>query len=160
MASLFTRFSSSAAVVRTASKPPRVSNVVVQRVQPQRRDVRAAFFNFGKSRTGADEAYPTNSSRSDYNADDVEHYFNYMGCLAVEGTYDRFEAMVKSGIEPVDIILLLAAAENDSDKIEELLAAGADPSTRDNLGRTPRELASKDVVVKMLEEAEAKLAKA
>lgn len=40
---------------------------------------------------------PLPQSRSDYAADDVEHYFNYMGCLAVEGTYDRFEEMMASG---------------------------------------------------------------
>jgi hypothetical protein len=27
----------------------------------------------------------------------VEHYFNYMGMLAVEGTYDRMEEMLSSG---------------------------------------------------------------
>lgn len=139
------------------------------------------------------------AGRSDYCTDDVEHYFNYMGCLAVEGTYDRMEAMLQSGeermgrdagaaaprrvhlstmhciiacklpwvrvqgrpgrpvctpgvdgpsrpeaspqlarksphpthapvpvagIEPVDVLLLMAAAENDSPKIEELLGAG------------------------------------
>jgi hypothetical protein len=36
-------------------------------------------------------------SRADYGAEDVEHYFNYMGCLAVEGTYDRMEEMMSSG---------------------------------------------------------------
>lgn len=149
-----------------------------------------------------------------------------MGCLAVEGTYDRMEEMMRSGalgtmtavraapysnpahqmpitaqpraalrrntnpslrharpqtdthqthppprpnparaarppgLEPVDVILLLAAAENDDPKIEELLAAGADVRVKDNLGRTPRALATKDKVVAMLDAAEAKLAKA
>lgn len=64
------------------------------------------------------------------------------------------------GLEPCDVILLLAAAENDDPKIEELLAAGADVTVRDNLGRSPLQLATKDVVVKMLQDAEAKLAKA
>ena len=27
--------------------------------------------------------------RDDYDNDDVEQYFNYMGCLAVEGTYGK-----------------------------------------------------------------------
>ena len=27
-------------------------------------------------------------------SDDVEQYFNYMGCLAVEGTYDRMYALL------------------------------------------------------------------
>jgi len=47
----------------------------------------------------------------------VEHYFNYMGMLAVEGTYDRMEAMLASGLEPVDVLLLMAASENDAPKV-------------------------------------------
>lgn len=35
--------------------------------------------------------------RADFTVDDVEHYFNYMGMLAVEGTYDRMEEMLSSG---------------------------------------------------------------
>ena len=27
--------------------------------------------------------------KDDYGLDDLEQYFNYMGCLAEEGTYDR-----------------------------------------------------------------------
>jgi len=106
------------------------------------------------------------ASRSDYQSEDVEYYFNYMGCLAVEGTYDRMEAMLQAGgllvlllpgaagcaarpprlpatatrpeprlptsprfpwsagLEPIDVILLMAAAENDVPKLEELLGAG------------------------------------
>lgn len=41
--------------------------------------------------------------RADFTVDDVEHYFNYMGMLAVEGTYDRMEEMLSSGV------ILLAA---------------------------------------------------
>jgi hypothetical protein len=36
--------------------------------------------------------------RADFTVDDVEHYFNYMGMLAVEGTYDRMEEMLSSGV--------------------------------------------------------------
>jgi hypothetical protein len=43
-------------------------------------------------------SHPAPQSRADYNADDVEHYFNYMGCLAVEGTYDRMEEMMQQGV--------------------------------------------------------------
>jgi len=51
------RIGSSSAVVRTACKPPRVSNVGVRRVQSvQRRDVRVAFFNFG-NKNASQEAY-------------------------------------------------------------------------------------------------------
>lgn len=35
--------------------------------------------------------------RDDYTEEDVEHYFNYAGCLAVEGTYDRMEQMMRTG---------------------------------------------------------------
>lgn len=35
--------------------------------------------------------------RADFTVDDVEHYFNYMGMLAVEGTYDRMVEMLSSG---------------------------------------------------------------
>ncbi|RCW19239.1 LOW QUALITY PROTEIN: hypothetical protein GLYMA_09G102000v4 [Glycine max] len=52
-------------------------------------------------------------------------YFNYMGMLAVEGTYDKMEALLSQNIHPVDILLLLAASEGDKPKIEELLRAGA-----------------------------------
>ncbi|KIY98612.1 hypothetical protein MNEG_9350 [Monoraphidium neglectum] len=65
-----------------------------------------------------------------------------------------------SGLEPVDVILLLAATENDDPKIEELLAAGANVNVKDNLGRRPRDLATKDVVIKMLDAAEGKLVQA
>jgi hypothetical protein len=65
-----------------------------------------------------------------------------------------------TGLEPVDVILLLAATENDDPKIEELLAAGANVNVKDNLGRRPRDLATKDVVIKMLDAAEGKLVQA
>jgi hypothetical protein len=61
------------------------------------------------------------------------------------------------GLDAVDVILLLAATENDDPKVEELLAAGANPTVRDNRGRTPLDLATKDVVRKMLADAEAKV---
>eukprot|EP00850_Spirogloea_muscicola_P025271 SM002618S09927 [mRNA] locus=s2618:1035:1644:- [translate_table: standard] len=48
-------------------------------------------------------------------------YFNYMGMLATEGTYDKMEALLQKGLHPVDILLLLAASEGDTPKIEELL---------------------------------------
>ena len=43
--------------------------------------------------------------RDDYDLDDVEHYFNYMGLLAVLGTYDKLQAMIDTGNHPADIIL-------------------------------------------------------
>ena len=145
-------------------------------------------------------------TRDDYNADDVEQYFNYMGMLAtevnpdsvkfrawisrsrawsmcsrprrlftcsfcfkaccaacmpvqlcrycsrterclsflcravwtlVQGTYDRMDAMLGADIHPVDILLLWAAAENDTPKVAELLRAGADASAKVRIQHAP-----------------------
>ena len=38
--------------------------------------------------------------KDDYEDVDVEYYFNYMGLLAVEGTYDRMNALMETGIHP------------------------------------------------------------
>lgn len=81
--------------------------------------------------------------RDDYDRDDVEHYFNYMGCLAVEGTYDRMNALIESGKHPIDIILLFASAEGDTPKIEEILKAGADKTVVDLDGKSAKDLAGK-----------------
>jgi hypothetical protein len=97
--------------------------------------------------------------RDDYEAEDVEYYFNYMGILAEEGSNDRMDKLIEAGKHPIDIILLFAAAEGDVPKIEEILEAGADPKITDLDGKTPIELAGinneakKDIVVKMLEAA-------
>ncbi|KAF8058064.1 hypothetical protein HT031_005724 [Scenedesmus sp. PABB004] len=121
------------------------------------RDVRAAFFNFNKMRTDSKDAGIYGSQgREDYSADDVEHYFNYMGMLAVEGTYDRMEAMLGSGLDPVDVLLLMASSENDAPKVEELLAAGANVNVTDSDGRSPLQLAEKPEVVTMLQAAVSK----
>ena len=48
----------------------------------------------------------------------------------VQGTYDRMDAMLGADIHPVDILLLWAAAENDTPKVAELLRAGADVSVK------------------------------
>lgn len=97
--------------------------------------------------------------REDYEAEDVEYYFNYMGILADEGSNDRMDALLNAGKHPIDVILLFAAAEGDVPKIEEILEAGADPKVTDLDGKTPMDLAGannpgkKDVVVKMLQNA-------
>ncbi|CAH9112372.1 unnamed protein product [Cuscuta epithymum] len=75
-------------------------------------------------------------SRDDFDRDDVEQYFNYMGMLAVEGSYDKMEALLKQDIHPVDVLLLLAASEGDQPKVQELLTAGADYTVKDADGRT------------------------
>lgn len=81
-------------------KPCRAAAGPVRIAQPvhRARDVRMAFFNFNKLRTDSSSAGIYGSQgREDYSVDDVEHYFNYMGMLAVEGTYDRMEQMLSSG---------------------------------------------------------------
>lgn len=101
-----------------------------------------AFFNrFRQDSTSA--GIVGSQGRDDFDVDDVEHYFNYMGCLAVEGTYDRMNALIESGKHPVDIILLFASAEGDTPKIEEILAAGADKNVEDLEGNSARDLAGK-----------------
>ncbi|KAK4363891.1 hypothetical protein RND71_015249 [Anisodus tanguticus] len=78
-------------------------------------------------------------SSDDFDRDDVEQlkgslgvtYFNYMGMLAVEGTYDKMEALLSQNIHPVDILLLMASTEGDLPKIEELLRAEADYTVKD-----------------------------
>lgn len=74
-----------------------------------------------------------------------------MGMLAVEGTYDKMEALLNQNIHPVDILLMMAASEGDQPKIEELLRAGADYTVKDVDGRTALDKAStteiKDFIV-------------
>jgi hypothetical protein len=80
--------------------------------------VEANFFRFGKNGFGAEDAGIVGSQgRDDYTYDDVEQYFNYMGFLATEGTYDRMEALLNSGLHPIDVILLLACSEGDTPKV-------------------------------------------
>ncbi|KAM7495555.1 hypothetical protein LguiB_030164 [Lonicera macranthoides] len=74
----------------------------------------------------------------------AEDYFNYMGMLAVEGTYDKMEALLSQKIHPVDILLMMAASEGDLPKIEELLRAGANYTVKDKDGRTAVDRAVSD----------------
>ena len=125
----------------------------------QQRNVTAHFFKFGKNGMGSEAAGIYGSQgREDYSEDDVEHYFNYMGMLAVEGTYDRMYAMQASGLAPVDVLLIMAAQENDLPKVEELLTAGADVRVQDDKGKTPAQLATKSEVVAVLEAAASRVA--
>lgn len=75
-----------------------------------------------------------------------EQYFNYMGMLAVEGSYDKMEALLNQNIHPVDILLLMAASEGDKPKLEELLRAGADYTVKDADGRTALDRAATDEI--------------
>eukprot|EP00877_Chromochloris_zofingiensis_P003451 jgi/Chrzof1/13106/Cz07g20040.t1 len=118
------------------------------------RSVKVGFFKFGKNGADAESAGIYGSQgRDDYSADDVEYYFNYMGCLADEGTYDRMENLLKTGLDPVDILLVMASTENDTPKVEELLRAGANVNCKSDTGKTPLELATKPEVKRLLEEA-------
>lgn len=85
-------------------------------------------------------------TRDDFDRDDVEQYFNYMGMLAVEGTYDKMEALLSQNIHPVDILMLMAASEGDKPKIEELLRAGAKYDIKDADGRTALDRAADDEI--------------
>ncbi|KAG6405140.1 hypothetical protein SASPL_132724 [Salvia splendens] len=105
------------------------------------------WFRFGKNGVDAEGAGIYGSqARDDFDRDDVEQYFNYMGMLAVEGTYDKMEALLQQKIHPVDILLLLASSEGDKPKIEELLRAGADCTVKDADGRTALDRAASDEI--------------
>ncbi|XP_051124873.1 protein LHCP TRANSLOCATION DEFECT [Andrographis paniculata] len=105
------------------------------------------WFRFGKNGVDAEGAGIYGSqSRNDFDRDDVEQYFNYMGMLAVEGSYDKMEALLNQNIHPVDILLLMAASEGDKPKIEELLRAGADYTVEDAEGRTAVDRAVNDEI--------------
>lgn len=62
--------------------------------------------------------------RSDYKYYDVDDYFNCGGFLAAETNYDRMEALLKDR-EPVDVMLILAAENNDPDQVRCYSAAGS-----------------------------------
>lgn len=51
----------------------------------------------------------------------------------------------------MDVLLLMAASENDVPKVEELLGAGANINITDSKGKSPLELATKPEVVELLE---------
>lgn len=102
------------------------------------------LFKFGKNGFGAEAAGIVGSQgRDEYSMDDVEAYFNYMGFLADEGNYDRMYKLTE-GRHPIDVILLLAASQNDTPKIGEILAAGADVTVKDPNGKTAVDLATKE----------------
>ena len=105
------------------------------------------WFKFGKNGVDAEGAGIYGSqSRDDFDRDDVEQYFNYMGMLAVEGSYDKMEALLCQNIHPVDILLMMASSEGDKPKIEELLRAGAKYDVKDADGKTALDKASDDEI--------------
>lgn len=66
--------------------------------------------------------------------------------LAVEGTYDKMEALLSMNIHPADILLMMAASEGDKPKIEELLKAGAKYDVKDAGGKTALDKAVNDEI--------------
>ncbi|CAL5229267.1 g12558 [Coccomyxa viridis] len=112
------------------------------------------FKNFKNPLRGSSEdaGVYASQTRDDFSADDVEHYFNYMGMLATEGTYDRLNDMLNQGLAPVDLLLLMAAQENDAPRVAELIRAGADLNTKGQDGKTAMELASDPQVHELLRE--------
>ncbi|WOK91869.1 protein LHCP TRANSLOCATION DEFECT-like [Canna indica] len=109
------------------------------------------WFRFGNRGVDAEGAGIYGSqARDDFDRDDVEQYFNYMGMLAVEGTYDKMEALLSQNIHPVDILLMLAASEGDKPKIEELLRAGAKYDVKDADGRTALDRAASDEIKELI----------
>lgn len=139
------------------SSIPAAQRAFVQRSMGRRRPRRNqqqgsvsvhAFFNFNKNGNSSNETGP---SRSDFDFQEVEDYFNYMGMLAAEGNYDKLDALCDSGLEPVDLLLLMACSEDDTPKVEELLGAGADVTVKNPAdGKTPLELCTKEEIKQML----------
>jgi len=93
-------------------------------------------------------------TREEYTTLDVEDYFNYMGMLAAEGNYSRMEKMLETGVAPVDLLLLMAASENDAPKVAELLRAGAKLDSKDYQGKSARELTESPEVIELLDDRE------
>jgi hypothetical protein len=107
------------------------------------------FFKLGGQTSQSGGLYGA-QSRDDYTEDDVEQYFNYMGMLAEQGSYDALESVLKSGLHPADILLLWAAKENDTPKTAELLRAGADAGVKDADGKTAADLTTEAEIREML----------
>eukprot|EP00475_Leptophrys_vorax_P036599 TRINITY_DN6212_c0_g1_i1.p1 TRINITY_DN6212_c0_g1~~TRINITY_DN6212_c0_g1_i1.p1 ORF type:complete len:175 (+),score=18.04 TRINITY_DN6212_c0_g1_i1:138-662(+) len=113
----------------------------------------SAWFKFGKNGLDAGSAGIYGSQgRDDFDRDDVEHYYNYMGMLAVEGTYDKMEKLLNTGIHPVDLLLMMAASEGDRPKIQELLRAGARSDVKDMDGRTAIDRAADEEIKQLIQE--------
>eukprot|EP00252_Welwitschia_mirabilis_P015947 TRINITY_DN35362_c0_g1_i1.p1 TRINITY_DN35362_c0_g1~~TRINITY_DN35362_c0_g1_i1.p1 ORF type:complete len:168 (-),score=33.93 TRINITY_DN35362_c0_g1_i1:146-649(-) len=114
---------------KTRNRRTRRCLLNVSKISSRSRCKVMCFFNFGKPQVKS-------KTRDDFDRTDVEEYFNYMGMLAVEGSYNKMEALLQKKIHPVDILLLLAASEGDKPKIEELMQAGADYTVTDVEGKT------------------------
>lgn len=112
-----------------------------------------AWFKFGNNNTKEkQQGFQDHTCREDYEEIDIEHYFNYTGKLADLGTYDVMDDVKKLGLAPIDIILLWACEEGDTEKVEELLGAGADVTVKNLEGKTPLQLAKKPEIISLLKE--------
>eukprot|EP00245_Coleochaete_scutata_P005051 TRINITY_DN18302_c0_g1_i1.p1 TRINITY_DN18302_c0_g1~~TRINITY_DN18302_c0_g1_i1.p1 ORF type:complete len:192 (-),score=46.22 TRINITY_DN18302_c0_g1_i1:339-914(-) len=89
-------------------------------------------------------------TREEFSSSDCEHYFEYSGMLAMEGSYASIQAILDSGVHPADVLLLLAATEGDVPKIDELLKAGADIHAKDLSGRTALDRAQDESIRELL----------
>ncbi|KAF5834613.1 hypothetical protein DUNSADRAFT_8654 [Dunaliella salina] len=115
------------------------------------------LFDSIKQKLGAGEGISSGSSNSYaavekmdyYDKDEVLLYFDYIGLLATEGSYDLMNQLLEVH-SPGNVLLLLASRENDAPKIAELLAAGADLSIQDTNGKTPMDLASKPEALEVM----------
>ena len=137
---------------------PQARSALRCRAPVQHRMTKANFFKFGKNGADSKEAgIYGNMERDDFDRVEMEQYFNYTGRLAVEKTYDSFDAYLERGTHPVDVILLWASEEGDAPKVEEVLAAGADVNVKDLNGKTASDLSASEEVTKLLEEAAAKV---
>ncbi|CAK9263801.1 unnamed protein product [Sphagnum jensenii] len=110
-----------------------------------------AWFKFGDNGMDAKGAGIYGSQgRDDFDREDVAQYFNYMGMLATEGSYDKMDALLEQGIHAVDALLLLAATEADRPKIQELLEAGARCDVKDLDGKTALDRAADDEIRELI----------
>ncbi|XP_078180657.1 ankyrin repeat family protein [Carex rostrata] len=138
------KLSSSFLSLSLPKRPVRIGAAKLKRTSNVRGTKVTCWFRFGNKDAEGAGIYGS-QSRDDFDRDDVEQYFNYMGMLAVEGTYDKMEALLNQDIHPVDILLMLAASEGDKPKIEELLRAGAKYDVKDVDGRTALDRASNEI---------------
>lgn len=88
--------------------------------------------------------------RDDYTDVDVMQYYEYMGMLAIGLPVEVYTEPLAEGMHPADVLLLLAAVEDDLPKVEELLQAGADKNIKDLSGKTPADLCSKEEIKAVL----------
>lgn len=109
--------------------------------------------DIGGGKAEASEMYIRPESRECYTVEEAKEYYTITGIYAVEGSYDLFDKMIASGADPVDLVLLMACSEGDDGKVEECLKSGAHPDAKDHEGRSALEIATKDEIKEMLQEA-------